>query len=54
MAKGHWKTIGKTDKATIQVDYKTNRTRIITKGRIYYHKGAYPFHEPRATRVYRT
>lgn len=53
MVSHRWKFIGKTENATIFVDYRLNMTKIKAKQGTYYHDGIYPFHNPVAKRRFR-
>lgn len=45
MVRYRWRYVGKTDKATIFVDYNQRKTKIVTFKNTYIHNGIYPFHD---------
>ena len=46
MVKNNWKWAGESDYATVYVDYRKRKTKVVTRKNIYIHEGVYPFHNP--------
>jgi hypothetical protein len=53
MVSNRWKYVGKTEYATIYIDYKSKTTKIVTNKHIYFHNGIYPSHNPDYTRRFK-